>query len=130
MTSSHEIQAIDATVNIWTKEALAGRPDRRKFYTEKMHVNADPVEGLSIPDMLARMDAAGTERAFLIAAKVGQLGPSACYHVPYRLVADAVQAHPDRFLGIAGLDPTEGMAGVRAFEKSVKEYGFIGGHFY
>jgi predicted TIM-barrel fold metal-dependent hydrolase len=50
--------------------------------------------------------------------------------VPYSLVVDAVQAYPDRFCGLAGLDPTEGMAGVREFEKAVKEYGFIGGHFY
>ncbi len=129
MTEAREIKAIDATVNIWTPEALAGRPDRKRFYTEKMHVNVG-MEGLSLPDMLARMDAAGIERAFLVAAKVGQLGHPACYHVPYELVADAVQAYPDRFYGIAGLDPTEGMAGVRAFEKSVRDYGFIGGHFY
>ncbi|WP_173932600.1 amidohydrolase family protein [Chelativorans sp. Marseille-P2723] len=129
MTDERPIKAIDSTVNIWTKEALAGRPDRKNFYTGKMRVNVD-MEGLSLPDMLARMDAAGIEKAFLVAAKVGQLGHPACYHVPYKLVADAVQAHPDRFLGIAGLDPTEGMAGVREFERAVREYGFIGGHFY
>ena len=37
---------------------------------------------------------------------------------------------PDRFYGLAGLDPTEGMDGVRLLEKGVKEYGFIGAHFY
>ena len=31
---------------------------------------------------------------------------------------------------LAGLDPYEGMAGVRAFESAVKEYGFIGAHLY
>src|SRR5215212_5132031 len=98
MADTYDIKAIDSTVNIWTKEALAGRPDRTKFYTEKMHVNVG-MDGLSLPDMLARMDAAGIEKALLIAAKVGQLGHSACYHVPYELVADAVQAYPDRFLG-------------------------------
>jgi len=32
------LRAIDAVVNIWTPEALAGRPDRTGFYTSKMRV--------------------------------------------------------------------------------------------
>lgn len=124
------VKAIDTVVNIWTPEALAGRPDRTGFYTEKMRVNAQTFAGVTHKEMLERMDRAGIEKSFLIAAKVGQLGHPACYHVPYKLVADAVQAYPDRFYGLAGLDPTEGMTGVREFERSVREYGFIGAHFY
>lgn len=124
------VKAIDTVVNIWTPEALAGRPDRTGFYTEKMRVNAQTFAGVTLKEMLERMDRAGIEKSFLIAAKVGQLGHPACYHVPYNLVADAVQAYPDRFYGLAGLDPTEGMSGVRELERSVREYGFIGAHFY
>lgn len=124
------VKAIDTVVNIWTPEALAGRPDRTGFYTEKMRVNAQTFAGVTHKEMLERMDRAGIEKSFLIAAKVGQLGHPACYHVPYKLVADAVQAYPDRFYGLAGLDPTEGMNGVRELERSVREYGFIGAHFY
>ena len=125
-----DVKAIDAVVNIWTPEALKDRPDRRAFYSDKMHVDAETFAGISLDAMLARMDEAGIERAFLIAAKVGPLGHPACYHVPYRLVADAVQRHPARFHGLAGLDPTEGMAGVRALERAVRDDGFIGAHFY
>ena len=124
------VRAIDTVVNIWTPEALAGRPDRTGFYTSKMRVKPEIYAGMSLEEMIARMDAAGIERAFLIAAKVGRLGIPACYHVDYKLVADAVQKHPDRFFGLAGLDPTEGMRGVRELERSVREYGFIGAHFY
>lgn len=124
------LRAIDAVVNIWTPEALAGRPDRSGFYTSKMRVKPEIYAGISLEEMIARMDAAGIERAFLIAAKVGRLGIPACYHVDYRLVAQAVQKHPDRFFGLAGLDPTEGMRGVRELERAVREYGFIGAHFY
>jgi predicted TIM-barrel fold metal-dependent hydrolase len=126
----YDVQAIDAVVNIWTPEALRGRWNRRSFYTEKMHVDAETFEGISLDVMLKRMDDAGIERAFLIAAKVGSLGHRACYHVPYGIVADAVGRHPDRFHGLAGLDPTEGMAGVRALERAVRDDGFIGAHFY
>ncbi len=84
-----------------------------------MRVKRETFEGVSLKDMLARMDAAGIDKAFLIAAKVGRLGHPACYHVDYRLVADAVQEYPDRFLGLAGLDPTEGMHGVRELVRAV-----------
>ena len=127
---TYDIQAIDAVVNIWTPEALANRPDRRAFYTEKMRVDTQTFEGISLEEMLARMDAAGIEMAFLVAAKVGPIGPRACYHVPYRIVGEAVQRYPDRFRGLAGLDPTEGMSGVRALERAVRADGFIGAHFY
>ncbi|MGE0797761.1 MAG: amidohydrolase family protein [Lautropia sp.] len=130
MSDEYEIRAIDTVVNIWTPEALAGRPDRRSFYTGKMRVDEATFAGVSLEQMIARMDAAGIERAFLIAAKVGPIGPRACYHVPYRLVAEAVQRHPDRFAALAGIDPTEGMAGVRALERAVRDDGFIGAHGY
>ena len=35
---TYEIRAIDAVVNIWTPEALANRPSRKKFYVDKMNV--------------------------------------------------------------------------------------------
>ena len=124
-----DIQAIDAVTNICTPQALAGRPDRRAFYS-KMRVPAELNEGISLDTMLERMDAAGVERAMLIAAKVGDKNHPSCYHVPYELVRDAVREYPDRFYGLAGLDPTEGMRGVRQLEQAVKEYGFIGAHFY
>lgn len=126
----YDIQAIDAVVNIRTAEALALQPDRRKFYVNKMRVKEETFDGVSLEAMLARMDAAGIERSFLIAARVGVKHHPACYHVPYELVADAVQKYPARFSGLAGVDPTEGMDGVRALEKAVREYGFIGAHTY
>lgn len=126
----YDIQAIDAVVNIRTAEALAMQPDRRKFYVDKMRVKEETFDGISLEAMLARMDAAGIERSFLIAARVGVKHHPACYHVPYELVADAVQKYPARFSGLAGVDPTEGMVGVRALEKAVREYGFIGAHTY
>jgi len=125
------VKAIDAVVNLQTAEALSHRPkDRRGFYVEKLGVEEDTYAGLALGDMLHRMDEAGIEKAFLIAAKIGRLGLPAAYHIPYELVADAVKAHPDRFLGLAGIDPFEGMDGVRALEHAVTELGFIGAHVY
>ena len=76
------------------------------------------------------MDNVGVERGMLIACKCGPIGHPANWHLPYELVADAVQKYPDRFYGLAGIDPTEGMRGVRALEHAIKERGFIGAHLY
>jgi len=80
--------------------------------------------------MIERMDAAGIERAFLVAPKSGRVGLPGCYHLPYGIVARAVERFPDRFYGLAGIDPTEGMKGVRALESAVRDDGFIGAHCY
>jgi len=127
---SYELKAIDVVVNLWTAEVLSSMPPRRQFYVDKMNVDDSTFAGVSLEEMLARMDAAGIERAFLIAAKVGVQYHPACYHVPYRLVVDAVQKYPERFSGLAGVDPTEGMAGVRELQTLVRDYGFIGAHSY
>lgn len=126
-----DIQAIDAVCNLWTAEALSHRPEGRgAFYQDKMRVKDDTFSGLELDALLRRMDDARMERAFLIAHRCGPEGPRACWRLPYELVADAVAQHPDRFHALAGIDPTEGMDGVRALEHAVRDLGFIGAHGY
>ena len=126
---SYSIQAIDCVVNPITPEVLRMRPAWfSEFYSKKIGRDSSISDGLPHERMLALMDAAGIERSFLIATKTGRLGLPGSWHLPYEIVADAVRAHPDRFSGLAGIDPTEGMKGVRELERAVKELGFIGAH--
>ena len=128
---AYDIQAIDTVVNPITPEIMASRPDwMRSFYVGKFAREEAVLEGYSYEETLRMMDAAGIERGFLVAARVGQLGLAGSWHLPYETVFEAVKAHPDRFCGLAGLDPTEGMAGVRALTQAVEEYGFVGAHGY
>ena len=118
-------------VNPITPEIMHLRPAWSKtFWQNKIGRDGSIGEGLTHDQMLELMDRAGIERALLIATKTGQLGVPGSWHLPYAIVAEAVQQHPDRFSGLAGLDPTEGMAGVRALERAVKDDGFVGAHFY
>ena len=128
---SFPVKAIDAVVNIQTEEALSFRPsDRRIFYVEKLGIDEGTFTGIRHEEMLRRMDESGIEKAFLIAPKIGRKGLPAAYHVPYQIVVDAVEKYPDRFYGLAGIDPFEGMSGVRALEQAINEFGFIGAHVY
>jgi predicted TIM-barrel fold metal-dependent hydrolase len=125
------IRAIDAVVNIWTPEALAQRPGwGGDFFVGKMRAQSALMQGLTLEQMIERMDSAGIERAFLVAPKSGRVGLPGCYHLPYGIVARAVERYSDRFYGLAGIDPTEGMKGVRALESAVRDDGFIGAHCY
>jgi predicted TIM-barrel fold metal-dependent hydrolase len=122
--------AIDAVVNIWTPEALSHRPDwTDDFFVGKVKGRHDS-RGISLEAMIAQMDAAGIGRGFLIAAKTGRPGLPGSYHMPLEVVADAVAQYPDRFSGLVGLDPYQGMDGVRALEEAVTGMGFIGAHMY
>lgn len=127
----HTIQAIDCVVNPITPEIMQLRPAwSRAFWHGKIGRQSSIADGVSHANMLAMMDRAGIERALLIATKTGQLGIPGSWHLPYSIVAEAVQKHPERFSALAGLDPTEGMAGVRALSRAILDDGFVGAHFY
>ena len=124
-------KAIDAVVNIWTREALLHRPNwGDEFFVGKMNAENDLMAGLSLEEIIEKMEEAGIEKAFLIAARAGRVGLPGCYHMPYSVVADACAKYPERFYGLAGIDPFEGMDGVRAFEDAIKNMGFVGAHLY
>ncbi len=124
-------KAIDAVVNIWTREALSHRPDwGDEFFVGKMNAENALMAGLSLEEIIEKMEEAGIEKAFLIAARAGRVGLPGCYHMPYSVVAEACAKYPERFYGLAGIDPFEGMDGVRAFEDAITNMGFVGAHLY
>ena len=129
--TDHDVPAIDAVVNIFNADALAHRPRwRDQFLGEKIGASAETVQGVELDEMLRRMDAAGIERGFLIAAKCGPVGHPSCFHMPLEVVDRAIAQHPDRFFGLYGIDPTQGMAAVRELQHAVEDKGYIGAHGY
>jgi predicted TIM-barrel fold metal-dependent hydrolase len=123
--------ALDTVVNLHTPEIVALRPEwSGKFHQEKFGRDASVLTGYTSEKMIEMMLNAGTDHAFLVAHKTGQLGLQGSWHLPYDHVAEAVSNHPKRFHGLAGVDPTEGMDGVRQLEYAIKELGFVGAHAY
>ena len=123
--------AIDIVINLHTPEVNAIRPKwRNEFLGGKIHADSEVLAGLPISKYIERMDRAGIQTAFIAAAKSGSKGHPSNWHLPYEMVAEVINKHPNRFKGLAGIDPNEGMAGVRMLENAVKELGFIGAHLY
>ena len=122
---------IDIVCNVFTPEAV--RENRTGVDEDfKIQVRMPPAmrPGVSIADYLKKMDQAGIERSLLIAVRAGDLRVRGSFEVPYEMVHDICRQHPDRFSGLAGVDTTRGMQGLRDLEKAVKDYGFVGAHWY
>jgi predicted TIM-barrel fold metal-dependent hydrolase len=86
--------------------------------------------GIPVSQYLRKMDRAGIERSLLIAVRAGDLNVKHSFEVPYERVAKVVNKYPDRFSGLAGVDPFRGMAGLRDLEVAVRQMGFVGAHLY
>ena len=86
--------------------------------------------GVSIEDYLRKMDAAGIERSLLIAVRAGEPAWQGSFEIPYQQIAQYCDAYPDRFSGLAGVDPTRGIQQLKELDHAVKELGFVGAHFY
>jgi predicted TIM-barrel fold metal-dependent hydrolase len=86
--------------------------------------------GVSIEDYLRKMDAAGIERSLLIAVRAGEPAWQGSFEIPYQQIAQYCDAYPDRFSGLAGVDPTRGVEQLTELDHAVKDLGFVGAHFY
>ena len=101
--SDYDILAIDTVVNPHTPEIVAMRPGWGKtFHQETFHRDASVAQGYDYEQMIAMLHDAGTERAFLVANKTGQIGLPGSWHLPYEMVNDAVQRFPVRFTVLSG----------------------------
>jgi predicted TIM-barrel fold metal-dependent hydrolase len=122
---------IDASANLFTPEVVASRPAwTMTFHTNTNRLPSALVEGTTVERHLEMMDEAGIERTFLIAPKLGRRGLPGSWEMDPRKVIDVVEAHPDRFSALYGINPYDGIAGIRELERLVTEYGFIGAHLY
>ncbi len=123
--------AIDIVVNLVTPEAFAeGRIPTDDAFRQQVRLKEDLTRGMTIERYLEKMDRAGVERSLLIAARCGDLRVKGSTEIPYEWVAEACRKYPHRFSGLAGIDPTRGIAGLKELDKAVKEYGFVGAHLY
>ena len=123
--------AIDIVVNAFTP--LEVENNQTGFDANFMAQVRMPEEmrgGVTIEDYLRKMDAAGIERSLLIAVRAGEPAWQGSFEIPYQQIAQYCDAYPDRFSGLAGVDPTRGVEQLKELDHAVKELGFVGAHFY
>lgn len=122
---------IDIVVNPFTPEAVQkGWTGLDEAFKTQVRMPEEMRAGVTMQDYLGRMDRAGIERSLLIAVRAGDLAKRGGFEMPYEYVHELCQQHPDRFSGLAGIDPFRGMQGLRDLEHAVRDYGFVGAHLY
>jgi hypothetical protein len=123
--------AIDIVCNLYTPTEVGnGQTGLDDTFKEQVRMPEYMRGGVTVEDYLVKMDAAGIERSLLIAVRAGDINKKGGFEIPYARVHEVCQAHPDRFSGLAGIDPYRGMQGLRDLEQAVNEYGFVGAHLY
>ncbi len=128
---TYDFPAIDAVCNYEFDDADTERPDWSKtFITKKIGADADVIAGFTPESFIEKMDRAGIDHVFLIAVKAGSSSHKIHRHISYERVAAMCRRFPERFSGLAGVDPTEGMDGLYQLEHAIKELGFVGAHLY
>lgn len=111
---------IDTHSQLWTKEALRTFPHTMlQGYTRLF----PGMKTFDLETILSDMDEAGVDKTVI----VGIDAETTChYKVPNELVADAVNAYPDRFIGFAGVDPNKGLLALDELKKCIEELGLSG----
>jgi uncharacterized protein len=89
------------------------------------------IQGNDDPDctkLLAEMDAAGIDKTVLLIIDFGlrfaqEITPLEELYLRHR---ELLEAHPNRLLVFAGIDPRRGRAGLELFERSLRDWNFRG----
>ena len=122
---------IDIVVNLYTpQEVELGQTGLDEEFKKQVRMPEKMRSGVTIPDYIKKMDQAGIERSLLIAVRAGDIRVPESFEVPYESVHKVCSEYPDRFSGLAGIDPFRGMQGLRELENAVNEMGFVGAHLY
>ena len=122
---------IDIVVNLYTpQEVKLGQTGLDEDFKEQVRMPKEMRGGVSVDQYLEKMDTAGIERSLLIAVRAGDIRMPESFEVPYERVHEVCSKHPERFSGLAGIDPFRGMSGLKDLEQAVNEYGFVGAHLY
>jgi predicted TIM-barrel fold metal-dependent hydrolase len=125
------VGSIDIVVNLFTAQEIANEQvGIDQDFMAQIRMPPEMRKGVSIPQYIKKMDRAGVDRSLLVAVRAGDLRMKGSFEIPYRRVHDVCKQYPDRFSGLAGVDPYRGMQGLRDLDSAVKDYGFVGAHLY
>lgn len=120
---------IDVWCNIFTTEGTtayynsqAQEVAAQVFGMEDMY---DPAQGMAADEFIAKMDRNGIAKVFIPALKFGNPEGGMEIDIPYEMVRELTEQYPDRIKGMGGINPREGMDGVKRLETYVEDHDFV-----
>ncbi len=123
--------SIDIIANLFTAQEIAkNQVGIDQDFMAQIRMPPAMRKGVSITQYIAKMDRAGIDRSLIVAVRAGDMRVKGSFEIPYERVFEVCKKNPDRFSGLAGVDPYRGMQGLRDLERAVTDYGFVGAHLY
>lgn len=123
--------AIDIVCNLFDPLAVRrGQTGLDDTFKAQIRLDKRFWGGIPVSQYLRKMDRANIERSLLIAVRAGDMNVTGSFELPYARVAAVCEKWPDRFSGLAGVDPTRGMRGLADLTVAVRGMGFVGAHLY
>lgn len=122
--------AIDIVVNLWTKEVTSAYPAELDQFWDLVNILETTKKGVTVDEQIALMDAGNIDKGLLVATTGGDVGSNIHFEKPFEEIAKVCAAHPKRFKGVIGVNPSRIMTWVKKLETAVKEHGFVGAHLY
>jgi len=122
--------AIDYWCNLFTAEGIKQTFEDPKEVSDVVKWWGLKFEGKTTEEFVSYLDAAGVDTVMIPSAKMASYQTQELiWNVTEEQVTEvASAAAPGRIVGLFGINPREGMDGVRRLEQSVREGPFIGAH--
>ncbi|NVM29569.1 MAG: amidohydrolase [Candidatus Helarchaeota archaeon] len=123
-------KAIDAWCNIFTHEGMEKyyRSVEGIMFAFKLFKREYMLEGSTVEEFLAKMDAAGVDKVCIPAYQVKKFQAEMLQAMPMEELAKVIDQAPDRLIGMAGIHPFRRMDAVRDIQRGVEEFGFKAAH--
>lgn len=95
---------------LYRVKTTLSQPEMREFFRPRIKPLC-----MSVSDFIGQMDEMGVEKAVIF--NLDEETPSGLKGLPNDYYADIVQEYPERFIGVAGIDPMKGMDAVREIRR-------------
>ena len=121
--------AVDYWCNIFTEEGIRQTFEEPKEVADVVKWWGLKFEGKTTQQFIEYMDAADVDIVLVPSAKMGSYETGQLiWNVSEEQVTALCDDAPGRIYGLFGIDPREGMSGVRRWEESVRNGPFVGAH--
>jgi predicted TIM-barrel fold metal-dependent hydrolase len=123
------VGAIDYWCNLFTAEGIKQTFEDPKEVSDVVKWWGLKFEGKTTEEFVSYMDAAKVDLVMVPSAKMASYQTQELiWNITEEQVAEVAGVAPGRIVGLFGINPREGMDGVRRLERSVKDGPFVGAH--
>lgn len=121
--------AVDYWCNIFTDEGIRHTFEEPKEVADVVNWWGLKFTGKTVEEFVASMDDADVDVVLIPSAKMASYETAQLiWNVSESAVTTLCEAAPGRIKGLFGIDPREGMTGVRRLQESVESGHFVGAH--